>query len=174
MCQFTQTVFNYLPFLTGSQCKAELNNYCASLEIFLSSFSPQMFAFTLKIDWSLEVVALLAVSWILEDLSLPLTKRQSLYFMYDYENVLFHEQIFTLHLTLPAMFYGFFSSVWKKRHYEEKCDSGINAMTGMVSRRMIKFVVRSSVIQTDLAVVDRGADKCSGTEVLQYGTEGEN
>lgn len=68
----------------------------------------------------------------------------------------------------------FVSSVHQKTHYEEKYDSGINAMTGMVSRHMIKFVVRSSVIQTDIAVVDRGADKYSGTEVLQSGTEGEN
>ena len=31
-----------------------------------------------------------------------------------------------------------------------------------------------SSIQTDTAVVDRGTDKYSGTEVLQSGTEGEN
>lgn len=37
----TDSVFNYLPFLTGSQCKAKLNNYCASLEVFLSFFLPK-------------------------------------------------------------------------------------------------------------------------------------
>lgn len=47
-----------------------------------------MFSITLKIDQSLELVALLAISYILEDLLLHLSERQSLHFTYGYENVL--------------------------------------------------------------------------------------
>lgn len=69
-----------------------------------------MFAFTLKIDQSLELVALLAISYILEDLLLHLSERQSLHFTYGPENLLFCEQIRTLHLIPPSAFYGCFSS----------------------------------------------------------------
>lgn len=41
-----------------------------------------MFAFTLKIDQSLELVALLAISYILEDLLLCLSERQSLFILH--------------------------------------------------------------------------------------------
>lgn len=41
-----------------------------------------MFAFTLKIDQSLELVALLAISYILEDLLLRLSERQSLFILH--------------------------------------------------------------------------------------------
>lgn len=41
-----------------------------------------MFAFTLKIDQSLELVALLAIFYILEDLLLHLSERQSLFILH--------------------------------------------------------------------------------------------
>jgi len=37
----------------------------------------------------------------------------------------------------------FVSSVCQKRHHEEKYDSGINTVTGMVSRCMVKFVIQT-------------------------------
>lgn len=55
-----------------------------------------MFAFTLKIDQSLEVVALLAVSWILEDLLLHLSERQSLFILHMAMRICFSMRKYSL------------------------------------------------------------------------------